>query len=113
MKEPALKPKTFFPLIPSSPRKTMEKPPSSKGINSEYSRPRYLLFEERKTARRNEEALWELLISLAEEEVTKLQQGRKIQIGVISFVDEPVVITLQAVKDDRSVRRSKTAGGRK
>jgi hypothetical protein len=52
-------------------------------------------------AKRNEEALWELLISLGQDEVNKLQQGQKIQIGVISFVDEPIVVTLQAVKDDR------------
>jgi hypothetical protein len=62
-------------------------------------------------ARRNEEALWELLISLAEEEVTKLQQGKKIRIGALCFADEPIVVTLQAVKNDRRrLGRSKTAG---
>lgn len=61
-------------------------------------------------ARRNEEALWELLITLPEEEVNKLRQGQKIQIGALCFADEPIVVTLQAVKNDRPARRSKTAG---
>jgi hypothetical protein len=61
-------------------------------------------------ARRNEEALWELLIELPESEVNKLQQGQKIQIGALCFVDEPVVITLQVVKDERRRARAKAAG---
>jgi hypothetical protein len=58
-------------------------------------------------ARRNDEALSELLISLGEDDVNKLQQGGKIQIGVISFVNEPIFVTLRATDDRRKSSRSK------
>jgi hypothetical protein len=77
------------------------------GDFSEIFPAQYFLFRRGFCGKRNEEDSWELLISLGKDEADKLQQGQKIQIGVISFVDEPIIVTLQAVKDDRRRGRSK------
>lgn len=58
---------------------------------------------------RNEEPL-ELLVSLGDDDIHKLQQGQKIRIGVISFVNEPIIITLHAEAEQqvRAARRIKS-----
>jgi hypothetical protein len=55
---------------------------------------------------RNEEPL-ELLVSLGDDDIHKLQQGQKIRIGVISFVNEPIIITLHAEAEQIQVRAAR------